>query len=76
MTRRDQELFDRQLRGLHIQPRHDGTMILAMVRARYYWPASSSATCAPKPAKRRASTPIETAFSAASGSNPTLTALR
>jgi hypothetical protein len=31
MTRRDQELLDRQLRGLHIQPRHDGTMILAIV---------------------------------------------
>jgi hypothetical protein len=31
MTRRDQELLDRQLRGLCIQPRHDGTMILAIV---------------------------------------------
>ena len=31
MTRRDQELLDRQLRGLHIQPRRDGTMILAIV---------------------------------------------
>jgi len=31
MTRRDQELLDRQLRGLHIQPRHDGMMILAIV---------------------------------------------
>jgi len=31
MTRRDQELLDRQLRGLHIRPRHDGTMILAIV---------------------------------------------
>jgi hypothetical protein len=31
MTRRDQELLDRQLRGLCIQPRRDGTMILAIV---------------------------------------------
>jgi hypothetical protein len=31
MTRRDQELLDRQFRGLCIQPRHDGTMILAIV---------------------------------------------
>jgi len=31
MTRRDQELLNRQLRGLHIQPRHNGTMILAIV---------------------------------------------
>jgi hypothetical protein len=31
MTRRDQELLDRQLRGLHIPERHDGTMILAIV---------------------------------------------
>jgi hypothetical protein len=31
MTRRDQELLDRQLRGLHIPERHDGTVILAIV---------------------------------------------
>jgi hypothetical protein len=31
MTRRDQALLDRQLRGLHIPERHDGTMILAIV---------------------------------------------
>jgi hypothetical protein len=31
MTRRDQELLDRQLRGLHIQPRRNGTMMLAIV---------------------------------------------
>jgi hypothetical protein len=31
MTRRDQELLNRQLRGLYIQPRHNGTMILAIV---------------------------------------------
>ena len=31
MTRRDQELLDRQLRGLDIPPRHDGMMILAIV---------------------------------------------
>jgi hypothetical protein len=31
MTRRDQALLDRQLRGLHIPERHDGAMILAIV---------------------------------------------
>ena len=31
MTRRDQELLDRQLRGLGIPERHDGMMILAIV---------------------------------------------
>jgi hypothetical protein len=31
MTRRDQELFDRQLRGLGIQPPPTGTMILAII---------------------------------------------
>jgi hypothetical protein len=31
MTRRDQELLDRQLRGLCIQPPPTGTMILAIV---------------------------------------------
>jgi hypothetical protein len=31
MTRRDQELLDRQLRGLCIPQRHDGAMILAIV---------------------------------------------
>ncbi|HWX83765.1 MAG TPA: hypothetical protein VNZ48_09230 [Xanthobacteraceae bacterium] len=31
MTRRDQELLDRQLRGLNLQPPPTGTMILAIV---------------------------------------------
>jgi hypothetical protein len=31
MTRRDQALLDRQLRGLHIPERHDGAMIMAIV---------------------------------------------
>jgi hypothetical protein len=31
MTRRDQELLDRQLRGLRIQPPPTGTMLLAIV---------------------------------------------
>jgi hypothetical protein len=31
MNRRDQELLDKQLRGLHIAPRHDGVMMLAIV---------------------------------------------
>jgi hypothetical protein len=31
MTRRDQELLDRQLRGLNIQPPPTGTMMLAIV---------------------------------------------
>ena len=30
MTRRDQELLDRQLSHLHIPHRHDGALILAM----------------------------------------------
>jgi hypothetical protein len=31
MTRRDQELLDRQLRGLRLPPRRNGTMVLAIV---------------------------------------------
>jgi hypothetical protein len=31
MTRRDQELLDRQLRGLRLPPRRNGTMMLAIV---------------------------------------------
>jgi hypothetical protein len=31
MDQRDQELLDKQLHGLHPQPRHDGVMMLAIV---------------------------------------------
>lgn len=31
MNRQDQELLDKQLRGLNIAPRHDGIMILALL---------------------------------------------
>jgi hypothetical protein len=31
MNRRDQELLDKQLSSLHLAPRHDGVMILAIL---------------------------------------------
>ena len=31
MDRRDQELLDKQLRHMHIAPRNDGVMILALL---------------------------------------------
>jgi hypothetical protein len=31
MNRRDQELLDKQLSSLHLTPRHDGVMILAIL---------------------------------------------
>ena len=70
MTRRDQELLDRQLRGLDIQPRHDGAMILAIVAiflaGMFLGNLRSEAR---EPAHFNT---IETALSAASGSNPTV----
>ena len=74
MTRRDQELLDRHLRGLCIQPPPTGTMILAImavfvaglflgnVRSEVREPVHFDT--------------IETALSASSGLNPALTALR
>jgi hypothetical protein len=74
MTRRDQELLDRQLRGLQIQPRRDGTMILAIV-------AVFLAGIFLGNLRSQAGEPVhfntvETALSAPSGSNPTLTVVR
>jgi len=74
MTRRDQELLDRQLRGLHIQPRHDGTMILAIVAI--FLAGIFLGNLRSEAHETTHVNSIETAFSAASGSNPTLTALR
>ena len=70
MTRRDQELLDRQLRGLCIPERRDGTMILAIVMiflAGIF--LGNLRSEAREPVHFKA---IETALSAASGSNPTV----
>ena len=74
MTRRDQELLDRQLRGLHIQPRHDGTMILAIVAI--FLAGIFLGNLRSEAHETARFNTIETAFSAASGSNPALAALR
>ena len=70
MTRRDQELLDRQLRGLCIPPRPTGTMLLAIV-------AVFVAGICLGNLRSEAREPvhfntIETALSAPSGSNPTV----
>jgi hypothetical protein len=70
MTRRDQELLDRQLRGLCIPERRDGTMILAIVvifLAGIFLGNLRSEAREPVHFNT-----IETALSAASGSNPTV----
>jgi hypothetical protein len=74
MTRRDQELLDRQLRGLCIPQRRDGTMILAIV-------AIFLAGIFLGNLRSQAGEPVhfntvETALFAPSGSNPALTVLR
>jgi hypothetical protein len=68
MTRRDQELLDRQLRGLCIPQRRDGTMILAIV-------AIFLAGMVLGNLRSEAGQPVhfntvEMAFSAANGLNP------
>jgi hypothetical protein len=74
MTRRDQELLDRQLRGLCIQPPPTGTMILAImavfVAGLFLGNLRSEAR---EPVHFDT---IEMALSAPSGLNPTLTVLR
>jgi hypothetical protein len=70
MTRRDQELLDRQLRGLCIPQRRDGTMILAIV-------AIFLAGIFLGNLRSEAGQPVqfnttEMALSAASGSTPTV----
>jgi hypothetical protein len=74
MTRRDQELLDRQLRGLCIPQRRDGTMILAIVAI--FLAGIFLGNLRSEARETAHFTSIETAFSAASGSNPALTALR
>ena len=74
MTRRDQALLDRQLRGLHIPERHDGTMILAIVMI--FLVGLFLGNLRSEAHETAHVNSIETAFSAAGGSNPTLTALR
>jgi hypothetical protein len=74
MTRRDQELLDRQLRGLCIQPPPTGTMMLAIM-------AVFIAGIFLGNVRSEAREPvhfdtIETALAAPSGLNPTLTVLR
>ena len=74
MTRRDQELLDRQLRGLCIQPPPTGTMILAImavfVAGLFLGNLRSEAR---EPVHFDT---IEMARSAPSGLTPTLTVLR
>jgi hypothetical protein len=74
MTRRDQELLDRQLRGLCIQPPPTGTMILAImavfVAGLFLGNLRSEAR---EPVHFDT---IETALSAPNGLIPTLTVLR
>jgi hypothetical protein len=74
MTRRDQELLDRQLRGLCIQPPPTGTMILAIM-------AVFVAGLFLGNLRSEAREPVHfdtigTALSAPSGLSPTLTILR
>jgi hypothetical protein len=74
MTRRDQELLDRQLRGLCIPQRRDGTMILAIV-------VIFLAGIFLGNLRSEASEPVHfdivgTTLSGPSGLNPVLTALR
>jgi hypothetical protein len=70
MTRRDQELLDRQLRGLCIQPRHDGTMILAIVAI--FLAGIFLGNLRSQAGETARFTATETALSAPSGSNPTV----
>jgi hypothetical protein len=74
MTRRDQELLDRQLRGLHIQPRHDGTMMLAIVAI--FLAGILLGSLRSEAGETTHFNAMATAFAAPSGSNPTLTVLR
>ena len=68
MTRRDQELLDRQLRGLCIPQRRDGTMILAIVAI--FLAGMVLGNLRSEAGQTVHFDTIETAFSAANGSNP------
>ncbi|HTC04819.1 MAG TPA: hypothetical protein VK749_15550 [Xanthobacteraceae bacterium] len=74
MTRRDQELLDRQLRGLHIQPRHDGTMMLAI--AAIFLAGIFLGNLRSAAGETAHLSTIETALSAPDAANPTLAVLR
>jgi hypothetical protein len=70
MTRRDQELLDRQLRGLCIQPRRDGTMILAIVAM--FLAGIFLGNLRSEAHETVHFNTVETALSAPSGSTPTV----
>jgi hypothetical protein len=74
MTRRDQELLDRQLRGLHIQPRRDGTMILAIVAV--FLAGIFLGNLRSEAGETAHFNTIETALAAANGSNAAPSVLR
>jgi hypothetical protein len=74
MTRRDQELLDRQLRGLHIQPRHDGTMILAI--AAIFLAGIFLGNLRSETGETAHFSTIEAALSAPDAANPTPAVLR
>ena len=74
MTRRDQELLDRQLRGLCIPQRRDGTMILAIVVIFLAGILLGNLRSAAGETAHLST--IETALSAPDAANPTLAVLR
>jgi hypothetical protein len=74
MTRRDQELLDRQLRGLCIPQRRDGTMILAIVAI--FLAGIFLGNLRSEAGETVHFNATETALSAPSGSNPAPTVLR
>ena len=70
MTRRDQELLDRQLRGLCIPQRRDGTMILAIVAI--FLAGIFLGNLRSQAGETAHFNPIETALSAPGASSPTV----
>ena len=74
MTRRDQELLDRQLRGLCIPQRRDGTMILAIVAI--FLAGIFLGNLRSQAGEMVHFKTMEAALSAPSASSPTLTVLR
>jgi hypothetical protein len=68
MTRRDQELLDRQLRGLCIPQRRDGTMILAIVAI--FLAGMVLGNLRSEAGETAHFNTVEMAFSAANGSSP------
>jgi hypothetical protein len=74
MTRRDQKLLDRQLRGLCIPERHDGAMILAIVAI--FLAGMFLGNLRSEAGATVHFNTMETALSAPSAANPALTVLR